>query len=208
MALFGSSVKRPPRPEAEADLFDLAQQQRGVAASVSPLVRLRLADIADVSDDVRQARTVASADTAQALGGFAGAPVTRNTAFDRALRRSRALTRVALMGEEAARMQGIRDRAGVAQFGQQFQRGRATALGGLSEVQSTVDAARMRSRELAMAGRANALGTLVGGAAGALYNSDFSLFRPKPHGETGAGMGSFEPVTTLDRVYNPLPMDA
>lgn len=162
MSLFGGSVKRPPRPDAETALYDQAQQQRGTAAAMSGLTRMRLADIADPSNEIRQARATGNADVAQGVGRLTDGPANRGTAFDRAMRRGKGLTRVALLGEEAARMQSLRDRATVTSFGQQLQRGQAGSLAGLTQSQAITDASRMRASQIASASRANTVGTTLG----------------------------------------------
>lgn len=175
MALFGSKPKRPPRPDAEAALFENAQAQRGTMSALSPLVRLRLADISDPSNEIREQRGVANADFSQGMGQMSATPVTRNTAFQRAMARAKGLTRVAMMGEEAARTQGIRDRASVASFGQAFRRGQAGSLAGLASSQAITDASRMQARQIGRASQANLFGTLAGAAA-----SGYNAWRTRP----------------------------
>lgn len=177
MSLFSSKPTRAPRPDAEIALYDQAQQQRGTAAASSPLVRLRLADISDPSNEIRQARATGNADAAQGMGRLTGGPVGRGTAFRRAMQRGRGLTRIALMGEEAARMQSLRDRATVSGFGQQLLRGQSGSLGGLAQSQAITDASRMQTQQIAHASRANVFGTVLGGI-GAGYNN----WRSRPVG--------------------------
>lgn len=175
MSLFSSKPTRAPRPDAEIALYDQAQQQRGTAAAMSPLVRMRLADISDPSNEIRQARATGNADAAQGMGRLTDTG--RGTAFRRAMQRGRGLTRIALMGEEAARMQSLRDRATVGGFGQQLLRGQSGSLGGLAQSQAITDASRMQTQQIAHASRANVFGTVLGGI-GAGYNN----WRSRPVG--------------------------
>jgi hypothetical protein len=201
----GGKVKRPPRPAAEAALYDIALQQRGMATAMLPLARARVADVADPSDEIRRQRGLARLDGQQAVGRMSTAPVTRTTAFDRAMQRARGLTRVAMMGEQAARMQAIRDRAAIADFGSALRRGQAGDVSALANSQAAVDAARMQARQIQQAGYANLLGTIGGlglayaGPKIASAAKDF-FYGPRPIGGIGAGGGTLAPITTVDQL--------
>lgn len=153
------AVKRPGRPEAESQLLETALQERQDAGLYAPLVRQRLADIADTSDETRQARGVANADVMQRTRG--------GTPFDRAMTRGKALSRVALQGQLQVEQQSLRDRIGMSRFGQGLRSGTNRDLSGLSQLQGENNATRMRSDQNRSAMIGNTLGTIAG--AGAAY---------------------------------------
>lgn len=156
--------KRAPRPEHEAQLLETAQQQRQEAGLFAPLVRQRLKDVADTSDETAQARGIANADTAQQIRG--------GSAFDRALTRGRALSRVALQGQLGVEQQALRDRIGLARFGQGLRSGTNRELGALSQLSAEDTASRFRTSQQRTALTANAAGTLAGIGIG-LYRNRF-----------------------------------
>lgn len=168
---------------------------------MAPLMRMRLRDIGDPSNEIARQRTLANADTAQGLGPMSGEAIGPNAAFNRAMRRAKGLTRVAMMGEDAARMQAIRDRGTVANFGQNLQRGQTASLSGLASSQALTDAARMQAQQIENAGMANFVGT-VGGALASYGGKALKgyMSRPVPAGGTGAGMGAYTPENPLNMV--------
>lgn len=160
--MLGLRPKRPPRPEEEGQLLETAQQERTEAGLFSPLVKQRLADIADTTQERRAARGVANADVMQQVRG--GSP------FDRAMTRGKALSRVAAMGEQGVVKQNMRDRIGMARFGQGLRSGNNRDLGALSELSGERTAMRMRENQSQNAMYANVAGTLGGIGLGMYQN--------------------------------------
>lgn len=158
----GMYPDRPPRPGFEQQHLQTAQETRGTAAAFAPIVRQRLSDIANEGGRVATARGVANADVMQSSGG--------GTPFERAMRRSSALSRVAMQGELAVRQQTLRDRIGMTRFGQGLRSGNARELGTMSMFQAEQTAGAMRRSQDSAATSANTLGTIAG-AAGAWWNN-------------------------------------
>jgi len=197
MSLFGGSVKRAPRPQGEVQQFEAAEQMRGTAAAFEPLLRRRLADTANPARELSLVQGRSNADAAQAMAPLS----TASTPFQRAMARTRGLSRIAMAGNQAVRMQAFRERASLAGFGQGLRSGNMRTLGDLSQMFATTDAARMRADQTVGAARANMYGSLAGLAAGGLSTVNWSgLFGPRAVGGTGAGMGVTEPVTRLDQI--------
>jgi hypothetical protein len=197
MSLFGGSVKRAPRPQSEVQQFEAAEQMRGTAAAFEPLLRMRLADTANPAREIALAQGRSNADAAQSM-----VPLSRaSTPFQRAMTRTRGLSRIAMAGDHAVRMQTFRDRAALAGFGQGVQSGNMRTLGDLSQMFASTDAARMRADQTVGAARANMYGSFAGLAAGGLSGANWSgMFGPRAVGGTGTGMGVTAPVMTLDQI--------
>lgn len=169
----GMYPHRPPRPEFEGIQLDTAEETRGGAMALQPLVKQRLKDIANDGRRVNAARGVANADVMQSARG--------GTAFDRAMVRGKALSRVALQGQMQVQQQTMRDRIGMTRFGQGLRSGTARDLGDMSVLQGEATAGNMRRQQLMNANYANAAGTLAGAAWGA-YSNYFG-------GDGGSGLG-------------------
>jgi hypothetical protein len=162
----------PPRPGFESELLRSAEQMRSESAAFSPLIKHRMQDITDTRGETYRARAKAGADTAQANAG--------STPFQRAMNRGRALSRIGMQGQTAVASQSIRDRVGMARFGQSIRAGTARDLGALSTVQGEATAANMRADQQNAATYANAAGALGGIAANYWRNR-----QPTP--QAGAG---------------------
>lgn len=158
-----------PRPSYEADQFRLSQSMRDDASRFAPVVQRRLADVADPQSRLMVARGRGNADMMQRMGPDTAAMTplerTTNTPFARVMQRSRALSRIGMMGENAVYQQQFRDRVGLATIGQQFRANQAGDLSQLSKMQAETTAARMRADQSLGAARAGALGSIAGGVA-------------------------------------------
>lgn len=174
MSLLGGSVKRADRPQAEVQQYDTAQQMRGTAAAFQPLVRMRLADAADSTRELAAVQGRGNADTQQAVSAAGGTP------FQRAMTRTKALSKIAMMGDLAVRGQAFRDRASLVGFGQGLQSGTARTLGEVGSLYAQSDAAKMRADQTVGAARSNMYGSLAGVAAGWGYDA---WKKPAPSGD-------------------------
>jgi hypothetical protein len=180
--MLGLRPQLAPRPEFESQLYDSAAQMRQESSLFQPLVKQRLRDISDPSDEIRMARGNANADTAQAMKGRGGSP------FDRAMTRGKALSRVAMQGQNQAQQQSLRDRVGMSRFMQGLRAGSNRDLNNLGTLQGESTAASMRAKQDTNAAFANTLGSI----AGAGYN--WWSNRPPPS-NTGSGTGAVGPWT-------------
>lgn len=152
-------MKRPPRPLYEYRALEAAEQMRSEAGAFEPLLHRRLADLNNLAGDMSRARGAATGAVQQSLAGFGLTP------FERAMRRSGALARIALQGEGQIEQQSLRDRIGMVRFGQGIRAGSNRGLLGLAEGQAEVNAAKMRARQTEQAAYANLFGTVAGAAA-------------------------------------------
>lgn len=157
-----------PRPQSEADQYRLSQGMRDDATSYAPVVQQRLRDVADPTSRLMIARGRGNADMMQQQGPdqYYENPAARtmDTPFQRVMARSRALSRIGMMGEKAVYQQQFRDRVGLATIGQQFRANQAGDLATLGRQQAETNAARMRARQVVNAAEANTLGTIAGAA--------------------------------------------
>lgn len=159
-------MARIPRPSYEVDQFRLSQQMRDDATTFAPVVQRRLADVADPTSRLLVARGRGNADAMQQMGAdtYQQTPLERtgNTPFARVMMRSKALSRIGMMGENAVYQQQFRDRVGLATIGQQFRANQAGDLSALSKQQAETNAARMRASQTVDAAQMNLYGTLGG----------------------------------------------
>lgn len=155
-----------PRPSYEVDQMRLARGMRDDATTYDPVVQRRLADVADPTSRLLVARGRGNADAMQQMGpnNYYENPLQRtaDTPFARVLARSRAVSRIGMMGDNAVYQQQFRDRVGLATIGQQFRANQAGDLSALARQQAETNAARMRASQTVGAAETNLYGTLGG----------------------------------------------
>lgn len=152
--------KYPRGTPEEQELLRTSREMRAEAGAFAPVVRQRLAELADPSKQQAQARGRGNADVMQASARDGATP------FDRAMRRGRALSRVALQNDQAVRLQNMRDRIGMQRFGSALRSGNTRELDASSDRTAEGVASRMRNMQISQAATANMQGSIVGGLAG------------------------------------------
>lgn len=166
---------RPPRPEYESELFQVARNARSIGTMYIPMLRQRMSGLVDTSSQLRRVGGNTSADIAQ-QSVFGATP------FQRAVARMGALSKIGLQGELQIRQQALRDRFAMARLGNNVRLGIASDLSNLAGNQAEQNAAIMRAQQQQNAAMANMSGAVIGGVASAVNNlrSNNSRSNPPP----------------------------
>lgn len=185
--LFGRRPRAPTRQGyTEADQQMLAESGRLQAGAQAylPAQNTRIAEVADSTSERDAAARVGSVTAAQRFGR---APVQDTfdaqdvRGKDSLLSRVRAVSRVSAMGDEQAKMQGLRDRVSMLKYGRGLRSGAYSALAGTAGVQganqSTASAAAQRPDYNAPY-VSNFLGTIAGAGLGYYQNRRADSLQP------------------------------
>lgn len=167
MGMF-SSPSFPKRPKQEGQLFAEGQAMQTEATGFASGMRARLADIANTTDERQRTARIVSGDMWQADAGAGDFDPSRPgaTGLARALGRGKALTRMAMAGEQAVEGQALRDRMAMVKSGMGLRTGNVRDLFQLSQANDNFNAARMQADQTRSGAQANLLGTAVGAGIG------------------------------------------
>ncbi len=174
--LFGKKPKFVERSLGETQLLDNARSQLAAVEQGAPALRSYLADLGNSTAEEAKARGTSNADVMQATSGEmpfdASRPGVNPT--QRALARTKALSRMGWAGASAAKEDSFQAKLQAVQFGKQVRAGNKSASQALSDVQYTRAAIGNALSAYKGAMNSNALGTIGGAALGAYANRDRS----------------------------------
>jgi hypothetical protein len=159
----------PKRALTEERFYNQAKAMEAEAGGYSQAARLRLADIADTTDERQRIAAQTNADAWQAESATREFDSTRPrlSAFARAMSAAKARTKIAAMGDQAVESQAVRDRILAAKTGMGIRTGSVRDLWTATQGYDNVSAARMQADQMTSSAWAGAFGT----AAGALARS-------------------------------------